>query len=352
VALCGRTPEPARVVAHKLGIAEVRFDWRSALGEFRPDIVSIATPAVAHAEIVARAAALGCHIACEKAIGAERNGGRAHVARRRACRRQTRLRGDESLCPCRRTRARAPGRRLIGQVQEIECAHHFNTSPLLPYSWFHQLGQGGGALYTDFTHFLDLVLSVSGGKVRAVCGAARRLIEQAPVGAPIHDLRSGLIPLDPVQAETAEWRGVDADMGYTVMAQVQMPDGHMASALFQASEMGKGAHPNALTFYGRQGSLHLPGFFFPETISHFDRARQNWEKVHLPEDITRVLAQTEDPVQSGWHQLFGAFVADVRGEACAPYPTFYDGWMANEIIDHVRSSRAWMPVLERPGESG
>lgn len=28
VAMCGRPPEPARALATKLGIKEVRFDWR------------------------------------------------------------------------------------------------------------------------------------------------------------------------------------------------------------------------------------------------------------------------------------------------------------------------------------
>jgi len=39
VALCGRTPEPAQAMAQKLGIADVRLDWRAALQELQPDIV-------------------------------------------------------------------------------------------------------------------------------------------------------------------------------------------------------------------------------------------------------------------------------------------------------------------------
>jgi hypothetical protein len=36
-----RTPEPARVMAEKLGIADVRFDWREALMALQPNIIAI-----------------------------------------------------------------------------------------------------------------------------------------------------------------------------------------------------------------------------------------------------------------------------------------------------------------------
>ena len=48
VVMCGRTPEPAYAMEKKLGVAEVRFDWREAIEEFQPDIVVITTPAAPH----------------------------------------------------------------------------------------------------------------------------------------------------------------------------------------------------------------------------------------------------------------------------------------------------------------
>lgn len=45
VALCGRTRRPATEHAKHLAIPNVRFDWRAALTEVQPDMVSIATPA-------------------------------------------------------------------------------------------------------------------------------------------------------------------------------------------------------------------------------------------------------------------------------------------------------------------
>ncbi|MFN8490766.1 MAG: Gfo/Idh/MocA family oxidoreductase [Caldilineaceae bacterium] len=345
VALCGRTPEPAHALAQKFGITAVRLDWRAALPDVQPDIVAVATPGHLHHEIVLTAAKMGCHILCEKPLGL--NAGQALEMRQ-----AVEVAGvkhaygtTSRYAPAALYAQQLLASGLIGQVQEIECIHHFNTSPLSPASWFFQLSQGGGALYNDFPHFLGQVLFITGGKLAAVSGAARPLIDQVPFGAPIHDLRLGFVPLDPKQAAAGAWQPVDVDLGYTILGRLQMPAGNTASVLWQASEMAAGRHSNFLAFYGSQGSLHLDAPFFPQTIEHFapsERpAQQRWQEVQIPDEVNRLLAWTEDPVQCAWHQLVREFVADVRGEGYSGYPTFHDGWVANTVIDIVRSGQGW-----------
>jgi len=41
------------------------------------------------------------------------------------------------------------------------------------------------------------------------------------VGAPLHDLRLGLVPRDPKQAAASAWQAVDADLGYSILARLQ-----------------------------------------------------------------------------------------------------------------------------------
>lgn len=348
VALCGRTPESARAMAQKLGIADVRFDWREAITTLQPDIVAIATPASVHCEIALVAAQLGCHILCEKPLGLNATQARAMLQAVEQKGVKHGYGATSRYAPAAVYAQKLLAAGLIGQVQEVESIHHFNTSPLLPYSWYFQLSQGGGALYNDFPHFLGQVLFMTGGKLQAVSGGARRLLDQVPVGLPIHDLRLGFVPLPPKQAEAGVWRAVDADLGYTILARLQLPASGTADVLFQASEMATGRYPNMLAFYGSKGSLHLAGAFFSETIEHFDRTQQHWQEIQIPDEVNQLLAWTEDPVQSAWHQFMREFVADVRGEGYSGYPTFHDGWLANTIIDSVRSGQAWRAVAERP----
>lgn len=347
-ALCGRTPEPAYAMAHKLGIADVRCGWRAALGELQPDIVAVATPADVHHDIVLAAAALGCHVICEKPLGLDVTQARAMMQAVAQAGVRHGYGATSRYAPASIYAQTLLASGLIGHIQEIEAVHHFNTPPLSPFSWFFQLNRGGGALYTDFTHFLEQVLFMTGGRLQSVCGAARQLIGQVPVGTPIHDLRLAFIPLDPQKAEAGEWRDVDADMGYTVLGRLRLPDGGAASVLWQASELATGRHPNWLAFYGSKGSLHLGGYFFSETIEHFDRAQQCWQEMEIPDELSSSLAWTEDPVQSAWHQFMREFVADVRGEGYAGYPTFYNGWVANTVIDIVRSGQGWAAMPEWP----
>lgn len=346
VALCGRTPEPAKAMAQKLGIADVRFDWREAITALQPDIVSIAMPAGVHCEIALVAAQLGCHIICEKPLGLNAVQARAMLQAVAQAGVKHGYGATSRYAPAAIYAQTLLAQGLIGPVQEVESIHHFNTSPLSPSSWFFQLDQGGGALYNDFTHFLGQVLFMTGGKLQAVSGTARRLLDQVPVGPVIHDLRLGFVPLDPKQAESGAWQTVDADLGYTILGRLQLPADGTADVLFQASEMAAGNYPNALTFYGTKGALHLAGPFFSETIEHFDRAEQRWQEVQIPDEVNEALAWTEDPVQSAWHQLMREFVADVRGEGYTGYPTFHDGWLANAIIDGVRSRQEWAAVAE------
>ncbi len=341
VALCGRTPEATRAMAQKLGIADVRFDWQQALTALQPDIVSIATPASVHCEIALAAARRGCHIICEKplALNAAQAHAMVHAVAQAGVKHGYATTSRYAPAAVYAQTLLAAG--LIGQVQEIELIHHFNTSPLSPYSWYFQLSQGGGALYNDFPHFLGQILFMTGATLQTVSGTARRLIDRVPVGPPIHDLRLGFVPLHPKQAEAGAWQAVDADMGYTILARLQLPDGGTAEVLFQASEMATGRYPNSLAFYGSKGSLQLGGYFFSETIEHFDRTQQHWQEIQIPDEVSRLLAWTEDPVQSAWHQFIREFVADVRGEGYSGYPTFHDGWVANTIIDSVRSGQGW-----------
>lgn len=346
VALCGRTPEPAQAMARKLGIATVRLDWWAALHDLQPDLVAVATPGHLHQEIVLAAAKLGCHLLCEKPLGLNAGQALAMLQSVEAAGVKHAYGTTSRYAPAALYAQQLLASGLIGSVQEIECIHHFNLSPLTPASWFFQVSQGGGALFTDFPHFLGQVLFITGGQIEAVCGAARPLIDQVPVGAPVHDFRVSFAPLDPLQAAAGAWQPVDADMGYTILGRLHLPDGSTASVLWQASEMAASRYPNALAFYGTQGSLHLDAPFFPQTITHFDRVQQRWQEIQIPDELNRLLAWTEDPVQSAWHQLVREFVADVREEGYSGYPTFHDGWIANTIIDIVRNGQGWteLPV--------
>ena len=195
------------------------------------------------------------------------------------------------------------------------------------------------------------------GTVTAAMGTTSCSIDRAPVGPPVHDFRQLFNAiLTPDQAAAVEWRRVDVDLGFTLLLQLRMPAGHTATALFTMPEGTQEPHPNSVTFHGSNGTLYLsatPSGYWPDSsIRHFDTARGAWIDVTIAEEVIGALPQVENGEQRQWNQLFREFVADVRGEGAAGYPTFRDGWVAGEVMDIVRNGRNWTRLPDHAIDSG
>ncbi|HWQ12082.1 MAG TPA: Gfo/Idh/MocA family oxidoreductase [Roseiflexaceae bacterium] len=350
VALCGRTPEPAIARARQLGVPEVRFDWRAALEEFRPDIVAIGTPGDTHRAMAEHAAALGCHVVCEKPLATNAADARAmlEVAERAGVKHAYAPTGR--YAPAVLHAESLVGQGTIGPVREIEVIDRFNFPTDLPYCWVHDLARGGGLLNNGFTHHLAQVLRVSGGTVLAATGVAGPSHGRAPVGPAIHDFRDLFAPIPGWDAAQAtEWREVDADMSCTVIIDLLMPEGHTARVVFLSSTYGNSPETGRLTCYGDAGALTFNpswGELICE-LRLFRKDRAAWEDLTVPDPVMATLPPVEDGVQRCWNMLFREFAADVRGEGYAGYPTFRDGWVAAEIIDAARAGHGWVELLAR-----
>jgi predicted dehydrogenase len=348
IALCGRTPEPAKAMATKLGIQDLRLDWKQALEELRPDIVAIATTAAPHREMAEFAAQLGCHLLCDKPLGLNASEARAmlaaveqadlkHAYAASSCYDPTYLYAKELIAS-----------NLVGTLHDIESMMYFRESPMTPFTWFHSVELGGGLMNNALTHKLAQICRITDGRIVSATGEARRIFERAPVGKSFHDFRESF---DAVMApeEVSEWREVTADFAYTVLISVQMPDGTEASALCKASSLAESRQGDYLTFYGDKGTLHLSGAWRHTKIEHFDFESGEWRELTVPNRIIAAVPQLEDFVQRDWNQLCREFVADIRGSGATTYPTFYDGWIHNQVIDAARNNQGWTPIISELG---
>ncbi|HEY5980075.1 MAG TPA: Gfo/Idh/MocA family oxidoreductase [Microlunatus sp.] len=331
VALCGRSPEPARAAADRLGVAELRLDWASAIDELRPDIVAIATPGGSHRAIADHAAARGCHVICEKPLGrdADEAAGMLAAVRSAGVRHAygANTRYADVLVQARDLLAAG----AIGDLREIEVVDHFDFPPLMPYSWLHSLAEGGGMLFNVYPHVLAQAQFVSGGRAAWAFGLAERVLDRVPVGSPVHDFRAWA-PMTEAEAAGAEWRQNDADLAATVITGIELPDGRQVRALFHASAFGAGRHPGYLALYGTEGTLHLLDQPWFSGLQLRRASDDRWEDIPV--------AAVDDRIQAGWNRLVAEFVADVAGEGGGGYPTFDDGLLANQLIDQVRAAGA------------
>jgi predicted dehydrogenase len=232
----------------------------------------------------------------------------------------------------------------IGALYEIECVSHYNWPKLTSFGWPHRLATGGGRLNNNFVHKLAIVLNVTGGTVLAAIGDTRNDLRRVPVGPPVHDFRRfTTMTLTPEEAARCEWRDVDSDWSYTVLARLGGPGSEWqdgVSAIFRHSALRVGRLEDYVAFYGETGTIHIDGAYAQGRVS-LGRNKNDWQEIPVPKRINESLPAVADDVQRNWTQLAREFVADIRGEGDAGYLRFRDGWLFQEVIDIVRRGRIW-----------
>jgi predicted dehydrogenase len=320
----------------------MRLDWRKALAEFRPDIVAIATPGDVHHDIALAAAEMGVHLLCDKPLGIDALESRSMLKAVRQAGVKHAYASTSQYAPIFQYAHQLLADGAIGQMWQAEYINHFLFPPKARFSWFHQLSTGGGYLNTAFTHHLGQVLRVTGGKVRAATGYVTRNIGLVPVGAPVHDLREILgKPIS--EDEITQWRESDADIACVVLIRIEMPGGELSTVLFQNSAASIGDYSSYAAFYGTTATLRIE-FGQANRILLLTTDQPGGKEMPIPQDIVTRLPELADHTQRDWNQLALEFVADIRGDGYLGYPTFYDGWVAGEIIANVRSANSWVSI--------
>lgn len=323
--------------AARLDIPRWSTDWQATLRELEPDIVCVATPAGAHAEIVRVALAMGRHVFCDKPLAPV-----APVARELY----------ELAVKAGVKHAYAATHRYdpsvvwleelvregkIGRVGEVEGTFRRHVNPLTPWSWYDSVELGGGLLHNALPHWLGILQRVLGGELAAVVGETRQVRQQAPFVPDIHDFRHrGARRPTAEEAAKLEWRDCDSDSGFTALLRV-------AGAQVSISATGHPAawQTNGWRFHGTEGSLIADGHFgYKVRYMRGDSV----EELPVPERILANHPTLGDEFQRKWTALARDFVADVEGRPGDCYLTFRDGWRFQEAFDTIRNGVGWTTI--------
>lgn len=149
--------ENARATAEEFGVEHFTDDWRETIAQPDVDLVCITTPPLLHREMTLFAIEQGKHILCEKPMAmsvAEAGEMTAAAA------------GKPVLALIDHELRFQPGRQLAfkmlrdGAIGKIRHAKAFFRAPLrgdpkLPWNWWSDASQGGGALGAINSHIID-----------------------------------------------------------------------------------------------------------------------------------------------------------------------------------------------------
>lgn len=348
-AICARNPEVVRTVAGRLAVPEASTDWRATLRSVRPSIVCIGTPAGLRAELVEEAVALGAHVLCDKPLaltGAE--AGRLCALVERAGVKHayaTTFRYDPSVAWL----AELVREGRIGRLLEIEASTRHQSPPgIAAWSWWFDPAEGGGLLQNGFTHTLGTLSRICGSPPLRVAGDAQVVPVRAPVvESLLHDFRAFRARrLTAEEAAGCEWREGEIERAYRALLTFGAAGGEvLASVTFNGGapvDWPRGG----LRLFGEEGTLVATGGG-SYAVSLLRPGASEGVALPVPARLTAGMSSEPGLCEQGrWDALVRDFVADVRGEPHAPYPTFRDGWRYQEAIDAIRQGTGWtaLPV--------
>ncbi|WP_158974021.1 Gfo/Idh/MocA family protein [Cellulophaga sp. L1A9] len=345
VGIVGRTASVVSEVATKMAIPYFGTDWKQALKECQPDIVSIATPGGAHYEAITQAIEFGCHVFSDKPLTDSGDSAVEVYELAKQKNLKTAFASSFRYMPYIQYAKQLVADGLIGEPTEVECISHFNLERDIPFGWSHRKEDGGGRLNNNFTHMISIVTSVIGEKILSILGEVRDDLGKAPIVEGVHNFkkRRDFIPTD-LNDPSLKWGESNVEWSYTVMAQLESPIATKpVSVLFKHGGLNPKYHENHIVFYGTEGAIFIEGHYGMGPLFIWDKNKE-WKELALPQDIVDRQPKVNGDTERNWHYLVSEFVKDIKGEQVEPYQTFKEGSLYQQFIDLIRKNNNWTDV--------
>jgi predicted dehydrogenase len=241
--------ELARDAALRFGFESSTGDWRTVIADPSVDVVDIATPNNAHAEIAIAAAQAGKHIICEKPLAHTLDEARAmYEAVKRA--------GVVNMVAFnyRRTPAIALAKKLIaegaiGTIRNFRGTYlqDWSADPSSPLSWrFRKSVAGSGALGDIGTHVLDMARYLA-GEIIGVNAILQTYIAERP-------LQQGRLDRLGAAEKSAEGPKGAVDVDDEMMTFLRFASGAVGSIEATRNAYGRNNYIT-LEIHGERGSI-------------------------------------------------------------------------------------------------
>jgi len=347
VGIVGRTESVVKQVAKELNIPYAGTDWQQALKDCQPDIVTIATPGGSHYEPIKQAIDFGCHVFCEKPLTDIGTSAKELYLMSVDKGVKTAFASSFRYMPEVMHAKKLVADGIIGEPLEVECISHFNLERDIPFGWSHRKENGGGRLNNNFTHKLSIVTSVIGEKILSINGELRDDMGKAPIVDGVHNFkeRRNFIPKD-LNDASLKWGESNVEWSYTVLAKLESEFAKKpVSVLFKHGGLHPRFNEDYIAFYGDKGAIYIKGHYGSGPLYLYDYNKE-WQEIKLPAEITAIIPDVEGDTERNWAYLIGQFVKDISGESVAPYQTFKDGALYQQIIDIIRENDPSLDVTQ------
>jgi predicted dehydrogenase len=333
VSVASGSIENARAAAEEFGIEHYTDDWQETVSRDDVDLICITTPPKLHREMTLFAVEKGKHVLCEKPMA-------MNVAEAEEMTSAARIAGVMALIdhelrfqPGRRRAYQMLREGVIGKVRHAKYNFRalYRGNPDLPWNWWSNASQGGGALGAINSHVIDSLNWFLGTEVStAYCQLATRIKQRRDPAGNMRDVTSD----------------DEANMLLTFADSEVVED---ATGLVSVS-MAEGPTPlNRVEFFGTDGSMRVDQFGELYVAKNGDR---DWQSVDV--DLGKPLEGVGD---SGFPRGFLKLAPEIIKALQAGKTeidnaaTFEDGVKVQRVLDAARESHAKGKLVSVQGAS-
>jgi predicted dehydrogenase len=314
--------ENARSAAAEFGAPRFTADWRETVADPEVDLVCITTPPSMHREMALAAIEYGKHILCEKPMAMNVEEAEEMTAAAAAKPALSLIDHELRFQPGRLAAKRLLADGHLGKIRHVKTlfqAPH-RGDPSLPFNWWSDAGQGGGALGAINSHIIDSLHWFLGTSISSVyCQLHTNIKDRRDVHGMAHQVTSD---------DEANMLVRFADAGLT----------DDATGLVSVSMTEGPGYTHRMEFYGERGFLRVE---HDGSVFTASRGQSDW--VALDVDLGKPIAGVAD---TGFARAFWFFapqlVSAIRsGMSSIPEAaTFGDGLKVQKVLDAARASHA------------
>lgn len=309
----------AESTAREFGVRHFTDDWRGTVARDDVDLVCITTPPNLHLEMTLFALAHGKHILCEKPMA-------MNVAE--ATQMTEKATGSGLLTLIDHELRFQPGRQIAfeilrtGEIGKIRHAKYIfqaphRGDPNIPWNWWSDAAQGGGALGAIASHVIDSFHWFLGTGISSIFCQLQSHIKERP------DKNGEMRPVTSDDESNMLLRFADSDLTAD------------ATGLVSVSMTELPKYKNRMEFYGTHGAMRVDhrGEVFVA------KAKGDW--VEVP---ARLGTAVEGVADTGFSRGFMDFApriveAILEGRTTIEHAaTFLDGLRVQKVLDAARES--------------
>jgi UDP-N-acetyl-2-amino-2-deoxyglucuronate dehydrogenase len=233
VAVCDIIKEKADLLAIGTGAKPI-YDFASLLQE-KPDVLCICTPNYLHAAQSIAALEAGIHVLCEKPMTISSADGEKMIAAAAASKRELFIVKQNRFNPPVQLLHGLLHKKELGKIHSFQVNCFWNRPPAYyqQSDWKGKAGKDGGILFTQFSHFIDLIYWLF-GEAESVKGFAgnfllKEVLDKEDTGTVVLKMKNGII----------------GTLHYTVTAHEQNMEG-------------------SITVFGEKGTIKIGGQYLNE----------------------------------------------------------------------------------------